>query len=438
MNMKPTQGNWNVMVYTAILFLTVRLDAAEYLATPYLTNPKTNGITVAFITEGKTNAKVHYGESNSYGSTAEVSEFTPGKDNLGKKMFRKGAFVVQKTRIRGLKPGTKYFYKVEGEGLPKHEATFYTISDSKDSAVCFIFGGDTTLPDDADVAWAELKAGKPLDFYLDNGDHIISRFADSKYKWFDRIPWVISRGNHDNENKFGGELETVFDFDENKLRYSLAWGPLFLIADGESIYARLKTDALAWVEAEYTKATQPWKAYASHGIFFSDSDHRGEGPARVSQMWPVFKKLGVQLALTAHDHDYQRTNRVNEEGKPDPQGTMCAVFGGVMPDLHMKSPWSAYQWPPVNNEDIKKWVEGKMKHRGSNPNYKQALDQTIAQIEADKKAGVPQKPSVKDLPKADRNAVPFILIKGDTARLELWTGSGDKRTLSDSYEVKLP
>jgi hypothetical protein len=441
MNMKPTRGNWSLIVCAVSLFLVTHLGAAEYFGgTPYVGNTKTDGITVSFIAAEKIAAKVHYGESKSYGNTAEVSEFRPGTEALGKLMYDKGAFIAHKTRIRGLKPGTKYFYKIEGPGLPTYEAEFYTMSDSKDTPLCFVFGGDTTLPDDGDMAFVESKIGKHIDFYLDNGDHITARFgsAKTKKKWLERIPWIVSKGNHDNSGNYKEELETVFDFDGDKLRFTVAWGPLFLIADGYSVYGRLKPDVLEWCEGEYKKAKQPWKAYASHGIFFSDSDHRGEGPARVAQMWPMFKSVGVQLAITAHDHDYQRTNRVDQEGKPDPKGTMCAVMGGMSPDLHMKSPWAAFQWPPVNDEDMRKWVARKMTQKSRNPRYKEAVDAIDAKMAADKKAGIPMGPSVKDMPPGSLNAVPFILIKGDTARLELWTGSGSKRVLSDSYELKLP
>jgi hypothetical protein len=421
------------------VILTISSLAADFVASPYLSNAKTDGVTIAWITEQAATGKVEFGESTSYGTLADAPKSETVNSSKGGYAFKKSSMVVSKVRIRGLQPGKKYFYKVSVEGLPAYENYFFTAPVSHDVPVCIAFLGDSYLPDDADVAHMEAKAGKPIDFYIDVGDHVVARFGDPKdsKKWMGRIPTYIARGNHDNEGNHGGELEAIFDFDDNKLTFPVNWGPLFLICDGSSIYRELKDDSFKWLDEQYAQAKQPWKAYSCHGIFFSDSDHGLEGPSRVAQFWPLFRKHGIQFEISGHDHDYQRTDRVDQEGKPDPKGVLSVTFGGNSPDFHRQSPWAAYQWPPTTAEERLAWVKKKAKKKGKAFKDKAAELEEQQKDGTDTKSKLPQK-SVKSLGAGERHAVAFMLIKGDTTRLELWTGSGDKRTLSDSYEIKLP
>jgi hypothetical protein len=424
-----------ITVLTLWVILGCISSASEFLTDPYVTNPKLDGITIAWVTQKEIKAEVHYGETESYGSVGEEPKTTKvGIDQGGYAYNLTSEIFIHKVKIRGLKPGKKYFYKVVGENIPVYQSHFNTVPISSDAAVLIIFAGDRIIPSDDDVAFVESKAGKSADFYLDVGDHVVARIADKAVskKWLSRVPLILAKGNHDNEDKHDGECQAFFDFDENQFKFPIAWGPLFMVVDGHSVYDPLEGDAFQWATKQFQNAKQPWKAYASHGIFFSDSRHRGEGPRRVAQFWPMFKQHGVQLEINGHDHDYQRTDRVNEEGKPDPNGTVSITFGGIQPDFYGRSEWSAFQWPPCSKEDMLEFANRKRKDKNA------ATKPPVPSFESMKldDPRIPKK-SVKEMKAEDLNAIPFILIHGNTARIELWTGSGNQRVLSDSYAIKL-
>jgi hypothetical protein len=400
------------------------LFAEDYVEKPYLTNPKTDGITISWIAEKQVSGKIHYGETEAYGQTAnEVKIIKVDKDRGGYAYKDKPELVIHRVRLSGLKPGTKYFYKVEIPQFSAFANSFYTINSAPTSTVAFIFGGDRVRFNDSDVEFVESKIGKPLDFFLDVGDHTVERFAEDVPKsWQGRVPTIVARGNHDDEKAHKGEIVAFFDFDEDKLMYSISWGPLFLIIDGESIYKPRQAEDFVWIEKQFGDTKLPWKAYSCHGVFFTDSDHFAEGPARVAQYWPMFMKQGVQLEINGHDHDYQRTDRVDREGKPDAKGVVSLTYGGVTSDLHGKSSWSAFQWPPLPEKQMQERAE----KLGSASRYPKLTPQDD-KYEASAK-----------LSKSEKHAVPFLVISGDTARLEMWTGSGTNRVLRDSYTIKLP
>jgi hypothetical protein len=386
--MKFPSSRWSNF-FVGILFATVgSLFSEEYLADPYVTNPKLDGITIGWATEKEAKADVYYGESPEYGNVAKVSEV----DVSDWQLFKKEKLTVQKTRIRGLKPGTKYFYKVEGAGLPTYTNVFYTIPSSAEVPVCFLFGGDrdSVTPKLQDINFIESRVGKPVDFFLDVGDYaIIRRFRKD---WQGRIPVILAKGNHDNEKETNfkglmGQVQHFYDFDGDKVNFTIQWGPLHLVVDGTSPYKPLQAETFKWVEEQFAAAKLPWKLFACHGIFFSDSNHGklGEGEPRAQQLWPLFKKYGVQLEVNGHDHVYQRTDRVDKDGKPDPQGTVSVCLGGLEQTFWRKSPWSAYQY------------------RGK-----------------------------------DEQGFGVVNIKDKTAEIEFWTRTGEKYDKKDSYKVTLP
>jgi len=66
--------------YTGIFFLFIfysffYLQGEDYLAKPYLSNPKTEGVTVAWVLKSRIDGtEVHYGEKKSYGQKASIAQ----------------------------------------------------------------------------------------------------------------------------------------------------------------------------------------------------------------------------------------------------------------------------------------------------------------------------------------------------------------------------
>lgn len=65
-------------------------------------------------------------------------------------------------------------------------------------------------------------------------------------------------------------------------------------------------DQLAWLERILRESTTPWKIVALHHPPYSAGYQGSDRTARAA-LTPLFERYGVQLVLSGHDHDYQRS-----------------------------------------------------------------------------------------------------------------------------------
>ena len=343
-----TRGRSRWFLVLAAALVCLRAAAVEYLAKPWVTNVKHDSATIAWLTkEQEALATVEYGPTPRYGKTAKVWKVQTSD-------WRKNPVVkVMKAKLTGLRPGASCHYRVGGAGLPEYRNTFRTAPRDRNSPVVFVFGGDYNMPSDAEMQFVAKRTGRPVDFFLDLGDHAIPRRF--RREWQGSIPTFLARGNHDNEkgtrDRGGrgkiGQIEKFYDFDDDKLDYVVNWGPVTLVLMGRMArYAKpLKPEQLRWIEEQYSRSNSPWKLFACHWVMFSDGSHgqKNEGENKRRQLWPLFKKCGAQLQLNGHDHTYQRTHRVDGEGNPDPRGTMSVTHGGKKSNFREQSPWTAFR-----------------------------------------------------------------------------------------------
>jgi 3',5'-cyclic AMP phosphodiesterase CpdA len=63
---------------------------------------------------------------------------------------------------------------------------------------------------------------------------------------------------------------------------------------------------LAWLDHTLASATDQWKIVALHHPPYS-AGYQGSNEAVRRSFVPVFERHGVQLVLSCHDHDYQRS-----------------------------------------------------------------------------------------------------------------------------------
>jgi 3',5'-cyclic AMP phosphodiesterase CpdA len=77
---------------------------------------------------------------------------------------------------------------------------------------------------------------------------------------------------------------------------------------------------LAWLEDVLSSATEPWRIVLLHHPPYS-AGYQGSNEAVRDAFTPLFERYGVQLVLSGHDHDYQRSNAIN--------GVTYVVSGGA-------------------------------------------------------------------------------------------------------------
>ena len=69
-------------------------------------------------------------------------------------------------------------------------------------------------------------------------------------------------------------------------------------------------DQLAWLEATLTADDAPWKIVLVHHPPYS-AGYQGSAKDVRQAFSPVFERHDVQLVLSGHEHDYQRTEEIN-------------------------------------------------------------------------------------------------------------------------------
>lgn len=110
-------------------------------------------------------------------------------------------------------------------------------------------------------------------------------------------------GNHDALHPDGG-LEQIRRLGMPGPWWSADLGDVLLIGLDSN---RLDDpDQLSWLEETLAAAEQTWKIVAVHHPPYSAGYQGSEIDAR-EKLVPIFERYGVQLVLSGHDHDYQRS-----------------------------------------------------------------------------------------------------------------------------------
>ena len=69
-------------------------------------------------------------------------------------------------------------------------------------------------------------------------------------------------------------------------------------------------DQLEWLEATLRSSDDPWKIVAIHHPPYS-AGYQGSSLEIRRELAPLMEEYGVQLVLSGHDHDYQRSTTIN-------------------------------------------------------------------------------------------------------------------------------
>jgi hypothetical protein len=304
------------------------VEAVGFVAGPYLSNPKMDGITVCWVTDTPRIGEVEFGETEQYGTRVETAV-------CDQVIGTKTPTHVCKARLRGLAPGKTYFYRVSGNGLPDERRGRFRIPPREEPFVA-AFQGDWLLLDDRDIGFVEKRAGRPIDLVVDVGDtgqH--RRMFSFAAKWHANIPCILVKGNHCNEGIDKKEIQHYFDYDDDRTDRAFDYGPArWVIGPCVGYTYAFSPEQLAWIDESLAKTDRPWKFFVNHHVFFSDATHgvstfahKGkkegeEGERRRQQLWPILMKHNVRIAFHGHDHCYQRTFPIDKDGKPMAGGTI--------------------------------------------------------------------------------------------------------------------
>lgn len=251
---------------------------------------------------------------------------------------------IHNVRIEGLKPATKYRYRIYAQEVTSHqsyvvkygniaasaayraELPTFTTPDPRATEVNFAVVNDIHQQNDmlkkllGQVDWKNNQ----LVFF--NGDmqnnslneaQIFSSFMDTAISIFaDRVPMYYARGNHETRGEFASEFPRYFPTSTGKLYYLLRSGPIcFVVLDtgedkpdtdieytGIADYDAYRTQQAAWLK-EALKSTvytdAPYKVVVAHIPPFGG----WHGEQEVAEKFvPLLNAAGAQVMLSGHLH----------------------------------------------------------------------------------------------------------------------------------------
>ena len=283
-----------------------------------------------------------------------------------------GARILHKVELSGLTPDTGYVYRVGNDtdgysaqgifkttGLASNKFTFIDITDTQGTTAADYNAWRRTL-DKALAKYPNASFTMLTGDLVDSGQSIRQwdMFANAARQELLNMPLVPVVGNHDAEN-FIGKASGVENFTE---RFDLpqitdtgaADGTVYSFDCENAHIAVMNTECgknqlqqqADWLCSDMTKSNKLWKIVALHrgpyGGMHDSSDIR--------RAWgPVFDKLGIDLVLQGHDHNYIRSFPMKNGMKvKNGKGTLYLVAntGGVKFYPTFARSWQAVDLQP--------------------------------------------------------------------------------------------
>ncbi len=282
---------------------------ADVLMLPYLQAITTTSVMIMAECSNQTQVRVLYGENENMEMNRSTS-YNESTDAVPETY-------VHRIQLDGLKPDTKYYYKVIQDGVDNYIKTFKTPPVVGLLKVA-VMGDGRSQPKVFSEISAQVRATKP-DIVIMTGDICF----DSKYKSFKDEFFVPELLNLASSYCFFNAVGNHERFSKNTKAFTQA--PLsasgrqdyYSFEIGDAIYIILSTETsckkgspqYVFLEKELKNTTKKWKIVAFHKSAYVGGGHNEFKPmVKVSE--DLFEKYKVNLVLNGHSHFYQR-NEVN-------------------------------------------------------------------------------------------------------------------------------
>jgi 3',5'-cyclic AMP phosphodiesterase CpdA len=205
------------------------------------------------------------------------------------------------------------------KGGPAETVAWRPFDDAPDLhlAVAGDTGDSGSRLDGTAAAMAEVGATQPFDSLLLLGDLAYPEGEPSQLDEtvFDPFGPVLAQGsellavlgNHDViEDENVGPLMAAVDMPARWWAHRA--GDVLIVGLDSNLVDDL--DQLAWLDRTLAGSTERWKIVALHHPPYS-AGYQGSNEAARRRFAPLFERHGVQLVLSGHDHDYQRSTVVD-------------------------------------------------------------------------------------------------------------------------------
>ena len=284
-----------------------------FLVQPYLQFGTQDSMTVMCETSRPTQMRVDY------------AEVQPLKDS---KQTEKPELISELV-LTGLKPMTRYFYRVtctddDGQELASDVFSFRT-APTEDMPWAFTVIGDTQRNPEVTRRCAEGAYSRRPDFLLHCGDVVNDGYAKNQWlkdlfepcsKLMCRVPTFPVIGNHEKNSHW---YYDYFSLPKPEYYYTFRYGnsQFFMLDSNKSLAPG--SAQYQWLESELASSKATWKFTCHHHPCFSSEendygDHEQGakdkvftyGDRNAQQLIPLYEKNGVDIAFNGHIHYYER------------------------------------------------------------------------------------------------------------------------------------
>jgi acid phosphatase type 7 len=294
----------------------------SFLVLPYLQMPTPTAMMVMWETNQKLPGVVEYGLTKELGHA--VHNATPS--------------VLHEVRLPGLKPGTRYHYRVRSGPLTSDIYSFKTAPPLGTRRWRMALYGDSRSNPIVHHQIAERIREANVDLILHTGDIVLNGTIHDSWRreFFEplgdlarSVPWVSTIGNHerDSANYFsymalpGNERYFGFDFANSHI--------VCLDSNGWIERGR-DSKEFQWMSTHLREPRQAkWTFVAFHHPLFSAHATRPINSLRWD--WaPLLldRESGVDAVLTGHDHFYSRNYPMGRLGEDPPHGVLFLTSAG--------------------------------------------------------------------------------------------------------------
>ena len=321
-----------VIVCLSILFFCPVVSSwDEFDKGPYLQNVGKTHITIMWETTYSTESQVDYG------ITEDCDLFFEDLKEVK----------LHEVTLSPLRPNTLYYYEIS-RGFTTKTGTFRTAPDQNIPFKFVIYGDSQANPDiHRNIAKNIQKINPAL--ILHTGDLVSN--GTRNYQWeslffeplrevINHIPLFPCLGNHERNAR---NYFNFFSLPNNESWYSFNYSNChFVILDTNKDYKK-GSNQYKWLRNDLENANTKWKFVYFHHPPYSAGRHGSNAKVR-SILTPLFRRQGVDIVFSGHDHTYQRSLPINSAFNPNEAAVTYVVSGGGGGKLYDLTPnkiWTA-------------------------------------------------------------------------------------------------
>jgi hypothetical protein len=266
---------------------------------PYLQLPTSDSIVIVWETDRAMPGEVFYGQKGSY----------------DRRVVSTATGLRHEVTLSGLEPGTEYGYWIATLGYRLAAAGSFRTAPPPEAAFTFAAFGDTRSGHEVHRRIAEAILTERPDFALHTGDLVAygaqatewDRFFEIEHGLLASVPLFPSPGNHEQNAR---RYFDAFVLPGNERWYTFEWGNArFISLQIDAIVPFGKqSEQVQWLEATLAANTQPWVIVWFHVPPFDAYTKTDLSSAVRINLVSLFERYGVDLVISGHSHNYQRSN----------------------------------------------------------------------------------------------------------------------------------